>query len=95
MKNTTNRSLLSVTLRRQYAPGDTLPSASEIAALPEWDAVRGAWDRGEFQVAEVVSPKSSASVDPVFPAEVPLPVKDSTLPIPRPARKGRRKTAKM
>ena len=64
LTNTTSRPLLS--RGAMFAPGDAIDV--NPATLPEWDAVRRAFDRGELRAA-VVSVPQAASVTPEPPAE--------------------------
>ena len=59
MTNTTTRAIASLTLRQHFDPGDELPSVEVIKGLPEWDALRRAYDRGEFAIA-TPAPKAIA-----------------------------------
>lgn len=64
LTNTTSRTLLS--RGAHYAPGDAIDV--DPATLPEWDAVRRAFDCGELRAAVVSVPQAVSEV-PEPPAE--------------------------
>ncbi len=64
LTNTTTRCLLSLTRGREFLPGEAIDL--DPATLPEWDAVRRAFDRGELgAVVSVPPPASPVEVEPV------------------------------
>ena len=61
LTNTTDRALLSLACGRPFLPGEAVDV--DPATLPEWDAVRRAFDRGELRPVVSAAPYVSPMVE--------------------------------